>query len=51
MGEYLGKEEEEKGTDRNLEMTDVPTKEEGMSTLNKLKNSKAPGPDGTPLKY
>jgi hypothetical protein len=26
MGEYLGKEEEENRTDRNLETTDVPTK-------------------------
>jgi hypothetical protein len=39
IGEYLGKEEEENGTDRNLEV---------MATVNKLKNNKAPGPDGIP---
>jgi hypothetical protein len=48
MGEHLGKEEEEKGTNRNLDMTDVPTKEEVKATVNKLKNNKAPGPDGIP---
>jgi hypothetical protein len=48
MGEYLGKEEEENGTDKNLEMMDVPTKEEVKATVNKLKNNKAPGPDGIP---
>jgi hypothetical protein len=48
MGEYLGKEEEESGTDRNLETTDVPTREEVKVTVNKLKNNKAPGPDGIP---
>jgi hypothetical protein len=47
MGEYLGKEEEEdNGTDRNLETTDVSTKEEVKAAVNKLKNYKAPGPDG-----
>ena len=48
MGEYLGKEEEENGTDRNLETTNVPTKEEVKAAVNKLKNNKAPGPDGIP---
>jgi hypothetical protein len=48
MREYLGKEEEENGTDRNLETMDVPTNEEVMATLNKLKNNKSPGPDGIP---
>jgi hypothetical protein len=46
-GEYLGK-EEGNGIDRNLEMTDVPTKEEVKAAVNKLKNNKAPGPDGIP---
>jgi hypothetical protein len=48
IGEYLGKEGEENGTDRNLETMDVPTKEEIMAAVNKLKNNKAPGPDGIP---
>jgi hypothetical protein len=49
MGEYLGKEEEEQsGTDRNLETTDVPTKEKVKVAVNKLKKNKAPGPDGIP---
>jgi len=49
MGEKLDKEEDgEYGTDRNLETTDVPTKEEGKTTVDKLKNNKAPGPDGIP---
>jgi hypothetical protein len=47
MGEHLGKEEEE-GTDRNLDMMGVPTKEEVKAAVNKLKNHKAPGPDGIP---
>ena len=42
------KEDEEYGTDRNLETTDVPTKEEGKTAVYKLKNNKAPGPDGIP---
>jgi len=49
MGEYLGKEEEEEsGTDRNLETSDLLTKEEVKAAVNKLKNDKAPGPDGIP---
>jgi hypothetical protein len=48
IGEYLGNEEEENGTDRNLEIMDVPTKEELMVTVNTLKNNKAPGLYGTP---
>jgi hypothetical protein len=48
MGDYLGKEEEENGIDRNLETTDVPTKEEVKAAVNKLKNNKAPGPAGIP---
>jgi hypothetical protein len=48
MGEHLRKEEEEKGTDRNLNMTDVPTKEEVKATVIKLKNNKAPRLDGIP---
>jgi hypothetical protein len=48
MREHLGKEEEENGTDRNLDMTDTPTKEEVKAAVNKLKNNKAPGPDGIP---
>jgi len=42
------KEDEEYGTDRNLEMTDVPTKEEVRAAVDKLKNNKAPGLDGIP---
>jgi hypothetical protein len=48
MEKYLGKEEEENGTDGNLETMDVPTKEEVKAAVNKLKNNKAPGPDGLP---
>ena len=46
----LDKEEEDEkyGTDRSLETTDVPTKEEVMAAFDKLKNNKAPGPDGIP---
>jgi hypothetical protein len=47
MGDHLGT-EEEKGADRNLDMTDVPTKEEVKAAVNKLKNNKAPGLDGIP---
>jgi hypothetical protein len=36
MGEYLGKEEEENRIDRNLEMTDIPTKEEVKAAVSKL---------------
>jgi sorting nexin-29 len=36
------------GADRNLETTDVPTKEEVKAAVDKLKNNKAPGPDGIP---
>ena len=39
MGEYLGKEEEVNGIDTNLEMTDVPTKEEVKVAVNKLKDN------------
>jgi hypothetical protein len=48
--ESLDKEKEDKeyGTDINLEMTDVPTKEEVKRAVDKLKNNKAPGPDGIP---
>ena len=42
------KEEEEYGTDRNMETTDIPTKEEVKAAVDKLKNNKAPGPDGVP---
>jgi len=42
------KEDEEYGTDRNLETTDVPTKEEVKAAVDKLKNNKAPGSDGIP---
>jgi hypothetical protein len=45
---YLGKKEEENGIDRNLETTDVPTNEEVEAAVNKLKNNKAPDPDGIP---
>jgi len=31
-----------------LEATDVPTKEEVKAAVDKLKNNKAPGPDGIP---
>jgi hypothetical protein len=48
MGENVGKEEEESGKDRNLETTDVPTREEVKAAVTKLKNNKAPGPDGIP---
>jgi len=41
------KEDEEYGTDGNLETTDVPTKEEVRAAVDKLKN-KAPGPDRIP---
>ena len=37
MGEGLGKEEEENGIDRNLEMMDRPTKKEVKATVNKMK--------------
>jgi hypothetical protein len=49
-GESLDKEEEDKeyGADRNLETTDVPTKEEVKGAVDKLKKNKAPGPDGIP---
>ena len=33
---------------QKLGMTDVPTKEEVKATVDKLKNNKAPGPDGIP---
>jgi hypothetical protein len=46
MEESLDKEED--GKDRNLEMTDVPTKEEVKVAVDKSKNNKAPGPDGIP---
>jgi len=48
MGESLDKEveDEEYGTDRNLETTDIPTKEEVKAAVDKLKNNTAPGPDG-----
>ena len=48
--ESLDKEEEdeENGTDRNLEMTGVPTMEEVKEAVDKLKKNKAPGPDGIP---
>ena len=42
------KEDEEYGTYRNLETTDIPTKEEVRAAVDKLKNNKAPGPDGIP---
>ena len=32
----------------NLDTTDVPTKEEVKAAVDKFKNNKAPGPDGTP---
>jgi len=50
MGESLDKEEEDKeyGAARNLETMDVPTKEEVKAAVDKLKNNKAPGPDGIP---
>jgi hypothetical protein len=53
MGESLDKEEEdeEHGTDRSwetTEMTDAPTKEEVKAAVDKLKNNKAPSPDGIP---
>ena len=53
MGESLDKEEEDEkyGTDRSLEMMetmDVRTKEEVKAAVDKLKNNKAPGPDGIP---
>jgi hypothetical protein len=35
-----------KKIDRNLEMTDAPTKGEVKAAVNKLKNNKTPGPDG-----
>jgi len=31
-----------------LEMTDVPTKKEVKAAADKLRNNKAPGPDGIP---
>jgi hypothetical protein len=46
MEESLDKEKD--GIDRNLEMTDVPTKEEVKVAVDKLKNNKTPGPDGIP---
>jgi hypothetical protein len=46
MEESLDKEKD--GVDRNLEMTDVPTKEEVKVAVDKLKNDKAPGTDGRP---
>jgi hypothetical protein len=42
--------EEKNETDRNLETTDVPTKEEVTVAVNNLKNSKTPAPDGVPSK-
>jgi hypothetical protein len=36
----------ENGIDKGLETTDVPTKEEVTIAFSKLKNNKAPGPDG-----
>jgi len=53
MGESLDKEEEDEeyGRDRSLETTettDVPTKEEVKAAVDKLKNNKAPVPDGLP---
>jgi hypothetical protein len=47
-GEYLGEEGKGPGIDRNLEMMGVPTREEVKVAVNKLKNNKAPGPDGIP---
>jgi len=47
MEEYMVK-EEENGTDKSLETTDIPTKEEVKAVVDKLKKSKAPGPDGIP---
>jgi hypothetical protein len=44
MGEHLGK--KENGVDKNLETTGVLTKEEVRTAVSKLKNNKAPGPDG-----
>jgi hypothetical protein len=44
MGEHLGK--QENGIDKNLETMDVPTKDEVKTAVSKLKNNKAPGPDG-----
>jgi hypothetical protein len=42
MGEYLGK--KEYGTDKNLETTDVPTKEEVKDAVNKLKKQQSTRP-------
>jgi len=42
------KDDEEYGADRNLETTDIPTKEEVRATVDKLKNNKAPDPDEIP---
>jgi len=47
MDEYLGKEEENE-TDKSLETTGVPTKQEMKAVVDKLKNNKVPGPDGIP---
>jgi len=48
MGESLDMEKDgQYGTDRNLETTDVPTKEEVRAAVDKLKN-KAPSLDGIP---
>jgi len=47
--ESLDKEnDEEYGTDRNFETTDVPTKEEVKAAVDKLQNKMAPGPVGIP---
>ena len=48
MGEHPGEEGKGPGTDGNLEMMDVPRKEEVGAAVNKLKNNTAPGPDGIP---
>jgi len=43
MDEYLGK-EEENGTDKSLETTDVPTKEEVKAVVDKLKKQQGARP-------
>jgi hypothetical protein len=40
MGEHMGKEEEENGTDRNLDTTDVHIKGEVKATVDKLKKTR-----------